>query len=62
MKTILKRIPNIINERLNKISSKEENFWEINEYELILKTCGYDDKLKQENSEQNLELTQNIKE
>ena len=49
-KTVLKQNPNIINERLNKRSSKEENFLEIkNEYELIMKKCGYDDKLKYEN-------------
>ena len=50
-KTILKQFSNIINECLNKRSSKEENFLEIkNEYELIMKKCGYDDKLKFENS------------
>ena len=54
-KTIFKQIPNIINERLikslNKSSSKEETFLEVkNEFELIMKKCGFDDKLKYENS------------
>ena len=45
----------IINERLikslNKSSSKEETFLEVkNEFELIMKKCGFDDKLKYENS------------
>ena len=53
LKTILKQIPNIVNERLNNWSSKKKKFLEIkNEYELIVKKCGYDDKLKYENSEQ----------
>ena len=44
--------PNIINERLNKRSSKEEYSLEIkNEYELMMKNCKYD-KVKYENSEQ----------
>ena len=52
-KTIIKQIPNIINERLNKRSSKEENFLKIkDEYELIMKKCGYNDKLKYEDSVQ----------
>ena len=52
-KTIIKQIPNIINERLNKRSSKEENFLKIkDEYELIMKKCGYNNKLKYEDSVQ----------
>ena len=37
------------------VSCKEENIFEIkNEYELTMNKCGYDDKLKYENSEQKL--------
>ena len=46
-KNIIKQIPNIINQRLNKRSSTEENFLKTkDEYENIIKKCGYDDKLK----------------
>ena len=52
-KNIIKQIPNIINQRLNKRSSKEENFLKTkDEYEKIMKKCGYDNKLKFEKPEQ----------
>merc|ERR1712240_404487 len=52
-KNIIKQIPKIINQRLNKRSSKEEHFLKIkDEYETIMKKCGYDNKLKFEKPEQ----------
>ena len=61
-KNNIKQIPNIINQHLKK-SSKEEHFLKIkDEYETIIKKCGYNNKLKFENPEQNLKLIKNIKE
>ena len=52
-KNIIKQIPNIINQRLNKRSSNEENFLKTKkDYELIMKKCGYNDKLNFEKTEQ----------
>ena len=52
-KNIIKQIPNIINQRLNKRSSNEENFLKTKQdYELIMKKCGYNDKLNFEKPEQ----------
>ena len=46
-KNIIKQIPNIIGQRLNKRSSTEDNFLKIKDkYETIIKNCGYDNKLK----------------
>ena len=57
-----KLIPNIINQRLNKRSSKEENFLKIkDEYETIMKKCGYDNKLKFEKHEQQPKTNQKHK-
>ena len=52
-KNIIKQIPNIINQRLNKRSSNEENFLKTKQdYELIMKKCGDNDKLNFEKPEQ----------
>ena len=62
-KTIIKQIPNIINERLNKRSSKEENFLKIkDEYELIMKNVDIMINLNMKTLYKNLKITQNIKE
>ena len=45
-KNIIKQIPNIINQRLNKRSSNEEKFLKTkHDYELIMKKFGYNEKL-----------------
>ena len=55
-KNIIKQIPNIINQRLIKRSSNEENFLKTkNDYESIMKKCAYDDKLNFEKTEQKTE-------
>ena len=52
-KNIIKQIQNIINQRLNKRSSKEEHFLKIkDEYKTIIKKFGYDNKLKFEKPDQ----------
>ena len=52
-KNTIKQIPNIINQRLIKRSSKEEHFSKIkDEYETTMKKCGYDKKIKFEKPEQ----------
>ena len=61
-KNIIKQIPNIINQRLNKRSSKKENFSKIkDEYETIMKKCGYDNKLKFEKPKQQPKTNQKHK-
>ena len=50
---IIKQIPNIIDQRLNKRSSNEENFLKTKlDYELIMNKCGYNDKHNFETTEQ----------
>ena len=60
-KNIIKQIPNIINDRLNKISTTDENFLKVkSDYETIMEKGGYKEKLHYKNSEQN--TLQNVKE
>ena len=62
-KNMIKQIPNIINQRLNKRSSNEENFLKTkNDYKLIMKKCGYNDKLNFEKQSKKLKQTIKIKE
>ena len=57
-KNIIKQIPNIINDRLNKRSSTEENFLKVKRnYESIMGKCGYKEKLNYKSSEQNTQNT-----
>ena len=52
-KNIIKQIPNIINQRLNKRSSNKENFLKTkHNYKLLMKKCGYNDKINFEKTEQ----------
>ena len=52
LKNIIKQVTNIINKRLCKRSSNEENFLKTeNDYELIMKNCGYKYKLNFEKAE-----------
>ena len=60
-KNIIKQIPNIINDRLNKRSSTQENFLKVkSDYESIMEKCGYKEKLHYNNSEQNTKKTSTI--
>ena len=57
-KNIIKQIPNIINDRLNKRSSTQENFLKVkSDYESIMEKCGYKEKLHYKNSEQKSQNT-----
>ena len=57
-KNVIKQIPNIINDRLNKRSSTEENFLKVkSDYESIMEKCSYKEKLHYKNSEQNTQNT-----
>ena len=61
-KNIINQIPKIINKRLNKRSSNEENFLKTKQdYELIMKKCGYNDKLNFETTEQKNKTTNKSK-
>ena len=52
-KNIIKQIQKIVNQRLNKRSSSKEKFLKTkHDYELIMKKCGYNDKLNFETTEQ----------
>ena len=52
-KNIIRQIPNLVNQRLNKRSSNEENLLKTNnDYEITMKKCGYNDKLNFEKTEQ----------
>ena len=57
-KNITNQIPKIINQRLNKRSNNEENFLKTKQdYELIMKKCGYKDILIFEATEQKPKTT-----
>ena len=58
IKNIIKQIPNINNDRLNKRSSAEENFLKVkSDYELIMEKFGNKEKLPCKNSEQSTQNT-----
>ena len=62
-KNIILQLPNIINQRLNKRFSNEENFLKTkNDYELIMKKCDYNDKLNYQKKSKKLKRTIKIKE